>query len=148
MQTVDSNQQKLSTNEVIEMFAKNQDLGDIPYYAAMLGFVKESSLPNTEVIQFGNTVFISHFSEDGTKVVMRTLNVDVGNNLIENAKQYAMHLVSRGVEELFTQFDDPSFINLIKIIERFPVTDQQEVFFGQNKQGKYQMLIKFNQELI
>lgn len=148
MQLVDSKVEKLPTEQVIQIFAENQDLGDVPVYAAILGVVKESSLPNTEVIQFGNTVFIGHYTEDKKKVVMRTFNVDTADNLITNAQEYARHLVVNGVEQLFTQFDDPSFINLVKIIERFPVTVGQEVFFGQNKKGKYQMLIKFGQELI
>lgn len=143
METVDSNVQKLSTDQVIKMFVDNQDLKGRPPYAVLLGIVKEGSMPNTEVIQFGNTVFIGHFTPDGTKVVMRTMNVDIGNNLIENARQYALHLVNKGVEQLFTQFDDPAFVNLVKIIEMFPVTETQQTFFGQNDQGKYQMLIKF-----
>ena len=76
--TVDSKQEQLSISEIITQAVYNTPPKDIPPYAAILGIVKEGTLPNTTVEQYGNTVFITHFAKDKKVAIGRALNIEIG----------------------------------------------------------------------
>jgi hypothetical protein len=61
---VDSKKDKLSIPEIITRAVYSNPPKGVPPYAAILSIVKEGTLPNTEVKQYGNTVFITHFGKD------------------------------------------------------------------------------------
>jgi len=81
MQTVDSNKEELDVPTIITMALHNMQeagLNTTSLQAGLLSIVKESSMPSVDMIQFGNTVFLSHRGKDKNKnkMVGRPINVD------------------------------------------------------------------------
>lgn len=95
-------------------------LKDYPFEAVLLGTVQEGSMPNTTVEQIGNTVFITHYSDDQKEVAMRALNVDTARNYLDNAVEYIKRLSDSGVERMTSDFDDKRILQLFNSIARRP----------------------------
>lgn len=118
MAIINSKSKQLSKSDVI-MQALTDDaragrLPDgAPLQAVILAIVQEMAMPNTETVQFGNTVFISHFSEDGQEVAMRALNLDTATNYVQNALQYGDWLRERKVKQFTTDFKDNAIRQLL-----------------------------------
>lgn len=109
MALVNSKTKKLEIAEIIvQSLAREAKAGTlpkgVPVQAAILSITAEMSMDNTEPIQIGNTVFISHFSKDRKEVAMRALNMDVAENYIQNAVEYGDWLQDQGVERFTTDF--------------------------------------------
>lgn len=99
---------------------RDGQLGDLPVYAAMLSIVQEGAMENTDVEKIGNTVFITHYGQGGTRAVMRALNVDTARNYLDNSIQYISELARRGVQEMSSDFKDKRILQLFKSIARRP----------------------------
>lgn len=124
MAITNSKEKQLSTPEVIATsiadFHRTGRLRDVPMQAAILSIVQEGSMPNTEVRQIGNTVFISHYSEDRQEVAMRALNVDTARNYLDSSIQYVRDLANSGVERMTSDFNDKRILQLFKSIANRP----------------------------
>ena len=104
MQTVDSNQKLLDTPSIITMAA--DQLGNmykgskLPLQTILATIAKETSLPDADVVQVGNTVFIGHIGKGKNKTKMhgRPLNVDTGKNFIRNMLKYGGYLQKQGIK--------------------------------------------------
>jgi hypothetical protein len=125
MPVVNSKEKKLTTAEIITnaiVDAKqNGDLDEaVPLQAAILAVAKEGMLPKTKVEQIGNTVFISHYSDDGKEVAMRAMNSDTARNYFESAVQYITALSKSGVERMTSDFTDKRIFQLFQSIAKRP----------------------------
>lgn len=125
MQLVDSKKEELDTSTIIaRAVGEAKDAGQIPknvtLQAAILSVVAESAMPRTKVEQLGNTVFLSHYSEDGKEVAMRAFNADTARNYLENSIKYVKALPEQGVERMTSDFSDKKILQLFNTIARRP----------------------------
>jgi hypothetical protein len=146
--TVDSKKEQLSIPEIITQAVYNTPTKDVPAYAAILSIVQEGSMPNTEVKQYGNTVFITHFSEDRDLAIGRALNIDAAKNFIINGEQYFRELVEGGTKKFVAQFEQQSFATAFMAFKRRPITTEMEMWVGETVTGKTQVRIALDGELI
>lgn len=128
MSVVNSKTKKLSLSEVIAMALGNMQKANelpegVPLYAAILGVVQELTDSGAKYEQRGNTLFISHFSEDGQEVSVRALNVDTARNYAENTYAYAQELHNAGVVRLTSDFRGTTVLNLFKSVARQPFAE-------------------------
>jgi len=119
MQTVDSKKNKLSLQEIMirSLYAQKKDL-EVPVDQAMLQLIAELQMENSEAIQFGNTVFITHYSPESPLCVMYALNADTAKNYIDNGEMYVRHLMKRGMKGFLTSYTTESFGIPFKQIEK------------------------------
>jgi hypothetical protein len=125
MQLVDSNKEELDTSTIIaRSVGEAKEAGQLPknvtLQAAILSIVAEGSMPNTKVEQIGNTVFMSHYSEDSKEVAMRAFNADTARNYLENSVKYVKALPEQGVERMTSDFSDKKILQLFNAIARRP----------------------------
>ena len=125
MQLVDSQKEELDTSTIIaRAVGEAKDAGQLPknvtLQAAILSVISEGSMPGTKVEQIGNTVFMSHYSEDGKEVAMRAFNADTARNYLENSIQYVKALAEQGVERMTSDFADKKILQLFNTIARRP----------------------------
>jgi len=125
MQLVDSNKEELDTSTIIaRAVGEAKDAGQLPknvtLQAAILSVIAEGSMPNTKVEQIGNTVFMSHYSEDGKEVAMRAFNADTARNYLESSIKYVKALPEQGVERMTSDFSDKKILQLFNTIARRP----------------------------
>jgi hypothetical protein len=148
MATVDSKKDQLSISEIITQAAYNNPPEGIPPYAAMLSIIQEGTLPNTEVTQYGNTVFITHFGEDKDLAVGRALNIDTAKNFIVNGEEYFRDLVRGGTKKFVAQFDQKSFTTAFMAFRRKPITTEMQMWIYDTPSGETQVRISLEGELI
>ena len=142
MKLIDSKKKKLTMQEVITQTLVNQkDELPMPLEGALISIVKELEMPNSEAIQFGNTVFISHYDNTGKACVMRALNVDTGTNLLKSGELYVRHLMKQGVKYFMTVYNTESFGIMFKTIERKHVG---QVLYGKTVYGDYEAHVLLN----
>ena len=120
MAIVSSKTKQLGISEIIAgalaTMQKAGQLKDIPIETALMTTIREGSMPNTTVEQFGNSVFITHYNEDKTEVAMRALTVDTARNYLDNSVEYIRNLAESGVERMTSDFDDKRILQLFTSI--------------------------------
>jgi hypothetical protein len=122
MQMVDSKQQKLSGEQIIEIAAENTKVGrPIKEVKEMLTI--EFNMPNTWKMREGNTIFICHKSKQAGYGYFRALNADTAQNFLQNSRVFADAAYQVGFDVLVTQFQDSSLLGLFKMISRNPVRE-------------------------
>lgn len=146
--TIDSKKDKLNIPEIITQAVYNTPVEGVPAYAAMLSIIKEGSMPRTEVKQYGNTVFITHFSEDKDLAVGRALNIDTAKNFIQNGEEYFRELVLGGTKKFVAQFDQKSFATAFLAFKRKPITTKMKMWIVDTPKGNTQVRIALDGELI
>ena len=118
MQAVDSKQQKLGITDIIQVSGYQQgspyDLRELT-----LRIVAELSMPTTDHMVFGNTLFIINKGE-GRNGYMRALNADTAENFLESSKKFADAAYMLGFDSLYTEFEEPAFAQVFRIISRNP----------------------------
>ena len=115
---VDSTQEPLPAPSVLSIAATELDLGGVTVEAAMLGLAHEISLPDAELIQVGNTVFVGHRGKKGqkTKMVGRAFNVDTARNFVNNYVKYLTVLQGKGITHYSIDFDGEGLVPVAKAI--------------------------------
>lgn len=146
--TVDSKQEELSIPEIITQAVYNNPPEGVPPYAAILSIIKEGTMPNTEVKQYGNTVFVTHFSEDRDLAVGRALNVDAAANFVYNGEAYFRDLVKNGTKKFVAQFDQVSFARAFMAFKKKPITTEMRIFMYKLDNGGVQVRIALDGDLI
>lgn len=114
---IDSTKELLEPPHIMLQFA-HQYSDEYPVQAVIAGLVQELNMQDAESIQFGNTVFITHHSEEekGT-VFMRAMNVDTAQNFVDNTENYVVYAYGRGVKTIVTAYDDPVITSVIKAVK-------------------------------
>lgn len=142
MKVFDSKKQQLAMQDVILYSIENlRDKLPVPMEQAILLIIEEAKLPNTDMMLLGNTVFISHYSEDGKQAVMRALNVDIAKNYMRSGEVFIRYMLQRGVESFVTQYDVESYGVPLKQIQKNKLGT---VTFDRTKKGTFLALVQLN----
>ena len=147
MAQVDSKERQLPIPEIVSQAAATQNNSGLPIQTVLVAFVKEASMPNTEVKQYGNTVFITHFSKDKDLAVGRALNMDTARNFVTNGDEYFRDLVRGGTRKFVAQFNQRSFATAFAALKRRPITTEQRIWIVDTPKGKTQVRIALDGEL-
>ena len=148
--TIDSKKNELSIPEILIRTIDNNPVKGLTTEAAIAALVQEGAMPNTEVSQYGNTVFFTHYGTGKNKdlVVGRALNVDTASNFIANGEQYFRDLYKNDVRRFVTQFEQPSFASAFKQLQRKPITSEMKVYILPTPSGQTQVRVVFAGELL
>ena len=118
-QVFDSKKTKLTMQDIIirRVYEEKEKLPMPPDQMIML-IIKELEMPQSEAITFGNTVFISHYTQDKTGAFVRMLNVDTATNLENNGELFLRHLKHRGVQNFVSQYDYRGYKKLFARLQK------------------------------
>ena len=78
-------------------------------------------MPNTDIKQIGNTVFISHFSKDKVETSTRAFNKDSARNFVANAVEYTTGLAESGVKRMTVDFKGESIKQMLMAVAKSPI---------------------------
>jgi hypothetical protein len=113
---VDSKEQKLQMQEIVKISVEETESQYDPK-TAFLAIIKETTLPDTKVLQIGNTLFIVHGTEEPRFGFFRALNADTAENYLQNSIEFTERAYSElEFDVLTTQFEDPTILNIFKYI--------------------------------
>lgn len=143
MRVVDSSKEQVVGPNIILMAVEDQ-VKDVPKPQAMAAIAAEISLPSTDVVQFGNTVFITHIGskEDNKhKAWGRALNIDTARNFVENGFTFFTHLQSLGITRYTTWYDGSTYDSAFKAFQR--IARRQ----AKSKEGRTEIILQRNPKL-
>ena len=128
-ETIDSREQQLELSQIIFMAVtrakENNELPpNVTIVAAIASIARESGLPNTDVQQIGNTVYMSHFNESWEESSTRAFNMDVAQNFVTNTFEYAESLANSGVKRMTVDFKGESIKQMLMMVARIPTAAQ------------------------
>lgn len=151
---VDSKEQKLRGTDVIALSVR--DMTPPEMQAKVMAMIaKETTIPNTNMVQFGNTVFITHIKEDKSKSWGRAFNVDTAKNFISNGFRFFTHLQDMGVKRYVTNYQGDTYDSAVKAwkkrAETIETEDEEtgrtEIIMGKAKEkGETVVFIKLGTE--
>lgn len=95
-----------------------KDYLDRPVDQALLLLLEELQLPNAEAIQFGNTVFVTHYAPESNTCAMYTLNIDTAKNVVKNGELYVRYLIKKGMKGFVTSYGVETFGKMFKQVEK------------------------------
>ena len=145
--TVDSKREQLSIPEIIAQAVYNTPSRDLSPETAIMAIIREGAMPNTTVKNYGNTVFITHFSKDQDLAVGRALNIDAASNFVANGEAYFRDLVRGGTRKFVAQFDQPSFARAFMALKRKPITTEMKIWMVKTPKGQVQVRIALDGDL-
>lgn len=118
-QLVDSKQQTLDMQKIIEIAAQNTK-SEYSFNQIFVSIMKELTLKNSIVMQIGNTVFISHRSPTSPRYAyMRALNADTAQNFLENCEKYAkLAYDNYDIDVIVSQYSDPILNQIFAYVGR------------------------------
>lgn len=153
MAVVDSREQKLRGPDVIVLSV--EELAPEHLRDKILAMIaKESTLPDTDMVQFGNTVFITHIKKDKTKAWGRAFNVDTAKNFVANGFRFFTHLQDMGVKRYVTSYQGDTYDAAVKVWKKRADTqevdneaDRTEIIMGKaKKKGETVVFIRLGKE--
>ena len=123
MEIIDSTQTLLPGPEVIARAVYNAPNSVDPKYsneAILTAIAAETALPNTHIIQIGNTVFVSHRGKGPNKKKMAgfAYNVDTNKQLVVNIFKYIKYLRKRKITHYSMVFNSVNFLDAFQVIQR------------------------------
>lgn len=143
---VDSAQKMLSVQELIEAAAENAN-EQTPYELVLAAFVKETQMPDSKFLRYGNTLFIIHGSETHPRFgQFRALNADTAQNYLRASYQFVADAYKAGFDVLVTQFRDQSLMNLFRTISQRPPQQGMGYEVGESEDGQYVVTLKLGPE--
>ncbi len=116
---ISSKTKQLGIHETIVMALKDMKIEQKMISPALLGVVQQASMPDTDTVQFGNTVFISTIKSKNNVTVayLRALNADTARNYVNNGVEYFKYIIKKGVSYVFITFTESSVVSVLKAIE-------------------------------
>jgi hypothetical protein len=138
---VDSTQQMLKVPQILGIAAQTTG-SNRPLKEAIQMLSVELSLPNIWKCREGNTLFIVHKTTHPGVGYFRALNADTARNYLENSRKFADAAYAIGFNVLVTQFQDPSILNIFKIISRNPVREGMGYKAHKTNDGGYQVTLQ------
>lgn len=144
---VDSKKEMLPGPSVIALCVEHSELTEQYSVEKILATIaKEMTIPNTDVVQFGNTVFITHISEDGRKATGRTFNVDTAKNFVANGEEFIRHLDKLGVENYSSVYKGDTYDAAFKTWNRRQKRSGSEISVYKKGEESY-VFIKVGDEV-
>ena len=140
MKMVDSNQQQLSSEQIIEIAAENTKVGR-PIKDVKNMLIVEFRMPNVWKMKQGNTIFIVHKSKQPGYGFFRALNADTARNFIVNSRVFADAAYKVGFDVVVTQFVEDGLLGIFKIIARDPVRAGMGYSAQKTEDGGYQVTL-------
>jgi hypothetical protein len=138
---VDSKQKMLPTPELLVEGAINSGVKYPP--KIILDRLRiEFALPNTWKMRNGNTIFVVHKTKVPGYGYFRALNADTPQNYLESSRIFADAAYKVGFNFLVTQFEDPSILNLFKLIARNPVRPDMGYRMQRTTTNGYQVILQ------
>tara|TARA_R110001583_G_scaffold44863_1_gene141995 strand:+ start:2624 stop:3091 length:468 start_codon:yes stop_codon:yes gene_type:complete len=119
MKVIDSKQRKAPQEEVIFTFMENVGVGGLSIKEAGQALVVEMAQPTADVSQFGNTVFLGHRKKKGTQMQGHVMNVDTGENTLQNYLNFAKYLINKGVTHYYAEFKEEYAGGLVPLLKKF-----------------------------
>jgi hypothetical protein len=124
-ETIDSQEQQLEMSQIIFMAVtrakeENELPPNVTIVAALASIARESGMPDTDVQQIGNTVFMSHFNKSWEEASTRAFNMDVAQNFVTNTFEYAEGLANSGVKRMTVDFKGESIKQMLTMVARIP----------------------------
>lgn len=147
MYTVDSKETPLPAPEVIMESIRNYNITPYPPEVVATSIAQEMTMPDVDMVQIGNTVFIGHHGkgENKDKMVGRAFNIDTGRNFVENGFKYFKYLKRKGYTRYVTQYDGDVFDGAFRAFQRREdITGTQIVMAKKN--GKTVVAIKLGDD--
>ena len=129
IETIDSNQKKLPLSEVV-LYAVQRagEANELPQGvtipAALTSISSEAAMPNTDVKQIGNTVYISHFSKDKTETSTRAFNMDSARNFVDNTISYAAYMANTDVKRMTVDFKGEQIKQMLMMVAKSPMAQK------------------------
>ena len=149
MQVVDSNKEKLGIHTILTMAAEELRK-DLSIEQALLAIVKETSLPEADVTQIGNTVFIGHTGKGAnkSKMVGRPINVDAARNYINNMLRYLGYLQEKNITHYHAAFEGDTLVPAIKMMQKKLTKTDTQIGLGQyeDEEDDYVVYIKIGKD--
>lgn len=124
MKIIDSNKKIIPGPEIIAKDIYNsseEELDGETPQVALIAIAQELSMDGVEAKQFGNSVFIGHYTEDKTGVLTtHAINIDTARNFVNNVEKYFKHLLTQGVDKMYCEFYGSQLSHMFKIISKRP----------------------------
>lgn len=139
----DSKTNPLTAPEIIMTYVKDLDDGKYPVANVLASIAEELSLPNTDQVQIGNTVFVGHVGKGKHKNTMfgRAFNLDTGQNFVRNGLKYVAYLQNKGIKYYRTEFAAPEYVTAFKLWYEKTKNTDTEVDVVQLSDGSYRAYI-------
>jgi hypothetical protein len=115
---VDSKKKELDIEPII-VLAAAETKSDLPVEKVWAAILNELNMENVTLFREGNTLFIVHHIEP-RKGFFRALNADTARNYLENSYLFIQAAQKYGYDVLYSQFDNPTVLNIFKAISRNP----------------------------
>ena len=134
---IDSNKTQLEPAQIIMEFAANYNSTEYPTEAVTAALMKELTLPNVDLVQFGNTAFIGHRGKGKNEDLIwgRGLTVDTAQNFIAAGLKYFSHLQGLGVKRYVTDYDGDIYDSAFKTWKRYTDKGDSELAVGRKASG-------------
>lgn len=118
---IDSKETQLEPAQIIMKFAENYNSTGYPAEVVTAAIMKEITMPNVDLVQFGNTAFIGHRGKGKNKDLMwgRGLTVDTAQNFIAAGLKYFTYLQKLGVKRYVSDYDGPVYDSAFKTWKRY-----------------------------
>ena len=117
---IDSKVTQLEPAQIITEFAGSYNSTEYPTEVVLASIMKEITMPDTDLVQFGNTAFIGHRGKgkDKHKMVGRGLTVDTAQNFVSAGFKFFDHLKELGITNYITQYDGPIYDKAFEVWKR------------------------------
>ncbi len=150
MQLVNSKEKLLKGPEIVAQSAYNMPDLKYPKEVVLAAVAAEFTLPRTDLVQIGNTVFVGHVGKgkkNSKKMVGRAFNVDTGRNFIVNGFKYFTYLQQKGITHYTTEFYGPVFLNGFKLFKRRADQQDTEIAIGKYRNtDKYVVFMRLGKK--
>ena len=140
MKMIDSSQQELTGEQIIEIAAENTNV-DRPMEQVKQMLTIELKMPNIWKMRHGNTIFVVHKSKEPGYGFFRALNADTAQNFVQNGRVFCDAAYKVGFDVVVTQFSDTSLLGIFKIISRNPVQEGMGYAAQKTKDGGMQVTL-------
>lgn len=150
MELVDSEEEKLSPQDIIIKSTENIGTGEYSLATALAIVAKETTMKGADTKQFGNTVFLAQrgTGKNKKKMVGRAFNLDIGKNFINNGLAYVSYLQKKGITHYTTTFEGDDYLNAFVLFQRIVKDIDTNISIGKKSDGSYIVFIKLGKEPI
>lgn len=137
---VDSQQQELSVDDIVNIAVMNTD-DTVMGPNAMAAVNAELQMPNTLFLRQGNTLFIIHKAEPGVGW-FRAINADTPQNYVDNGREFINACYKMGFDTMATKFTDPTLLSLFRVIAKNPPNEGMGYDVKRTSRGEFFVTVK------